>query len=71
MLYPKFGWDFHEFLKSNKFRSKIPNILKEILKGVRELHELGFTHRDLKSGNIVLKLKPIQIRIIDFGRSVT
>ena len=36
---------------------------------MQSLHRLGYVHRDLKPDNIVLKLNPLEVRIIDFDRS--
>ena len=42
-----------------------------MVKGLEELHELGFVHRDLKPENIVLNLtRPIKVAIIDFDRTL-
>jgi serine/threonine protein kinase len=40
--------------------------LKQILEGIRAMHEVGVFHRDLKPGNILVS-KDCQIRITDFG----
>ncbi|MFM8487125.1 MAG: protein kinase domain-containing protein, partial [Bacteroidota bacterium] len=33
--------------------------------GVKELHQQGVVHRDLKPDNVVLSLRPLRVRIID------
>ena len=48
--------------------SQIKVIMKQILEGVRYLHEeLGVLHRDLKPDNIMISDNPLQVKIIDFG----
>jgi serine/threonine protein kinase len=42
----------------------------QVIKGVNELHQLGYVHRDLKPDNIVLNLEPLEVRVIDFDASV-
>ncbi|KAH6617484.1 kinase-like domain-containing protein [Chaetomium tenue] len=46
-------------------------IVKQLIKGVRHMHENGFTHRDLKPANILIaSTAPIwQVKIADFGIS--
>ena len=34
-----------------------------------QLHNIGYIHRDLKPDNIVLKLIPLEVRVIDFDVS--
>ena len=34
-----------------------------------ELHHLGYIHRDLKPENVVLNLKPLSVKVIDFDRA--
>ena len=41
-----------------------------VIEGVKELHELGYIHRDLKPDNIVLNLDPLEVRLIDFDAAV-
>jgi len=38
---------------------------------MQQLHELGYIHKDLKPDNIVLNLKPLEVRLIDFDVSYT
>lgn len=48
--------------------NQIKVIMKQILEGVRYLHdELGVLHRDLKPDNIMISDNPLQVKIIDFG----
>ena len=37
----------------------------QIANGVKELHQQGVVHRDLKPDNVVLSLRPLRVRIID------
>lgn len=40
----------------------------QVINGIDELHKLGFVHRDLKPDNVVLNLKPLEVKVIDFDR---
>ena len=45
-------------------------IVKQILNGLRHIHQLGIMHRDLKPDNIIFKNnKSLDISIVDFGLS--
>ena len=46
--------------------SDIRNYMKQILEGMRYVHEVGVTHRDLKPENILLTEDGV-IKICDFG----
>jgi serine/threonine protein kinase len=37
---------------------------------MKQLHSLGYVHRDIKPDNIMINLKPLEVRLIDFNRSV-
>ena len=51
-------------------QSEIKVIMKQILLGVKFLHEeLGIMHRDLKPENIMVNENPLCAKIIDFGTS--
>ena len=42
-----------------------------MVKGLEELHEMGYVHRDLKPENIVLNLtRLIKVALIDFDRAL-
>ena len=47
-------------------------VLRQVLLAVRELHELGFVHRDVKTANVLVDRSsspsgPPQLRLIDMG----
>ena len=81
------GGSLYDCLKeySNKNRKPFPEkyvsyLMKEILLGVKSLHDHGIIHRDLKLGNILLKYKnknnlinqnvlTAEVRITDFNVS--
>ena len=81
------GGSLYDCLKeySNKNRKPFPEkyvsyLMKEILLGVKSLHDHGIIHRDLKLGNILLKYKnknnlinqnvlTAEVRITDFNAS--
>ena len=81
------GGSLYNCLKeySNKNRKPFPEkyvsyLMKEILLGVKSLHDHGIIHRDLKLGNILLKYKSknnlinqnvltAEVRITDFNAS--
>jgi serine/threonine protein kinase len=81
------GGSLYDCLKeySNKNRKPFPEkyvsyLMKEILLGVKSLHDHGIIHRDLKLGNILLKYKSknnlinqnvltAEVRITDFNVS--
>ncbi|KAH7648143.1 kinase domain [Cryptosporidium bovis] len=43
------------------------NMFKQIIKGIRDIHEKGIVHRDLKPENIFVNPNTLQIKIGDFG----
>lgn len=49
--------------------SEVKCMMKQLLEGVKFLHENGVMHRDLKPSNILVNKKGDQLKICDFGLS--
>ncbi|CUM66454.1 uncharacterized protein PRCAT00004118001 [Priceomyces carsonii] len=60
---------FAVVMSGNMSRHEINCCLKQILEGIRYLHDLGLSHRDLKLDNCVVTMDGI-LKIIDFGSAV-
>lgn len=41
--------------------------MKQLLSGIKRIHQVGYIHRDLKPWNIMLSDDHSQVKIIDFG----
>ena len=69
--YRRYDMDLRAYLRKHRDYRKLPEILLQVVAGLKELRRLGYVHRDLKPENIVLNLKrPIEVAIIDFDRSL-
>ena len=67
----RYGMDLRKYLKKHRDHRKLNDILLQVIAGLKELHTLGFVHRDLKPDNIVLNnVRPIKVALIDFDRSL-
>lgn len=72
------GGDLHKLLEMQRPSSKCDEsmsgfIIRQLLSGVKYLHEHGFCHRDLKLENVMISKttgKFVDVRIIDFGETV-
>jgi MAP/microtubule affinity-regulating kinase len=61
----------NKFIKRQPL-SKVPEeqakiIFKQIVDGIKALHNRGFCHRDLKVTNMLIDQSTLKVRIIDFG----
>lgn len=63
--------NYRKYLREKRDPRSLGRILIQVAKGIKELHYMGYVHRDLKPDNIVLDTKPIRVRIIDFNRCVS
>jgi len=68
--FKRFELSFEDYLKLSVVDVKRVVVFREIVKGVMELHSMGYVHRDLKPQNVVLNLQPLEVRLIDFGNSM-
>ena len=65
----KYYADYRVYLQRHRNPRELRQILQFVGEGINELHSIGYIHRDLKPVNIVLNLKPLSVRLIDFNRS--
>ena len=67
----KYEMDLRMYLRKYRDYRKLPEILLQVVAGLKELRRLGYVHRDLKPENIVLNVgRPIQVALIDFDRAL-
>jgi len=67
---PRFEMTLREYIRESRNPTELNEILIGAIKGVRELHLMGYVHRDLKPDNIMLSFKPLRVVVIDFNRAV-
>lgn len=60
---------FRSYLEEQRDVRHLHKIFYSIIKGIEDLHDLGYVHRDLKPENIMISLKPIKATIIDFDQA--
>lgn len=68
MVEPMDKYAFREKFANMKKSEKM-NLMIEMFKAVKSLHDMGFTHNDIKPGNIMLNEKGVP-KLIDFGMVV-
>jgi serine/threonine protein kinase len=60
MVMPFYEFDLHRLLgKENFTLTDLKNIFWQVLMGVRDIHNAGYLHRDLKSANILINKKSL------------
>lgn len=62
--------NLRQYLYRQREPEQLKQIMKLVIKGIEQLHQLGYVHRDLKPDNIVLNLEPLDVRVIDFDASL-
>ena len=60
-----------EFMKTNNNINLRKTIFRQVLEGVKYLHQNNIIHRDLKPDNILIKLNDNTVKIADFGLART
>jgi serine/threonine protein kinase len=59
-------------ISKNKCLESIKQVMRGVFKGLRDLHSLGITHRDVKLSNILInndKYPITKVKICDLGSS--
>ncbi|PFH33114.1 eIF2 kinase IF2K-A (incomplete catalytic triad) [Besnoitia besnoiti] len=51
----------------NRWNSLELELFKQLMKGIRDIHERGIVHRDLKPENIFVDPNTLVLKIVDFG----
>ncbi|ODV78290.1 kinase-like protein [Suhomyces tanzawaensis NRRL Y-17324] len=65
-------FDLLQMTGSSLSRMRLGNfICKRIFEAVQHCHENGVCHNDLKTENILVNLSTLQVRVIDFGLSLS
>lgn len=81
----KYGYIITELLGDNwvnlelyqKEKANIPTeknihlIMENLKKGLLLIHEMGVAHRDIKPKNIMIDIKTLNIKYLDFGNSIS
>jgi serine/threonine protein kinase len=73
-IMPLADYSYEKEIISSKQEGKIPSGISDILNGLEYLHNLGYVHRDLKPGNVLLhegKWKLADLGLITSDESLT
>ena len=65
----KHEMDLREWLSYHRDHRQIGKILTMVGEGIKELHSMVYVHRDLKPDNVVVSLRPLSAKLIDFERA--
>lgn len=58
------------FLKEKDSKMEIKDVIYKVVKGVKELHELGYTHSMLTLGHVLVDDDSKEVLIRGFSKSV-
>lgn len=61
-----FEHSFTEYLKTFRKPWFDRRVIKQVIRGVKELHAMGFVHHSLSYDHIVFDAHPLITKIIDF-----
>ena len=69
LIFEKAATDLEKVVASNQYFTgdHIRWLSLDLLRGLRWLHSAGVVHRDLKPANCLLEVKPVSLKICDFG----
>ena len=59
LKFKKYEMTLQEYLEDYRDPLQLGEIFVNIINGVKELHEMGYIHRDIKSDNEVLNIMPL------------
>lgn len=65
------GMTFGEWLQTQPSKASRERVLKQLLDALEYIHSRQFVHRDLKSDNILITRNGSNVKLIDFGLSLT
>jgi len=73
LIFERAATDLEKVVSSNQYFTgdHIRWLSLDLLRGLRWLHSAGVVHRDLKPANCLLEVKPVSLKICDFGLART
>lgn len=63
---PKYEISLAQWLRKSRDTRHYLKIFLQVIAGLRELHDMGFVHRDLRPSNIMLCTRPYKVTLINF-----